>query len=118
MFLGNLAGIMAIFKYGRFKFFINVAVIFLFVRGLILGPWVQWYAFSEVWTGVPFVWNLTDNKTLVAFIFWMIAFFANRKKERPVYTIIAAIVMLIVYSIPHSIYGSQLAPETGEIIQN
>jgi hypothetical protein len=117
MFLGNLAGIMAIFKYRKFKFFTNVTVICLFIGGLILGPWVQWHAFGEAWAGVPFAWDLTDNKTLIAFIFWLIALFANRKKDQPVYTIVASIVMLIIYSIPHSMFGSQLDPETGEIIQ-
>jgi hypothetical protein len=41
----------------------------------------------------------------------------NRKKERPVYTIVASVVTLLMYAIPHSMYGSQLDPETGEIIQ-
>lgn len=117
MLLGNLAGIMGIFKYPEYKLFTNVTVIALFIGGMILGPWVQWHAFGEAWAGVPFAWDLTDNKTLVAFLFWLLAFFMNRKKERPVYTIVASIVMLIVYSIPHSMYGSQLDPETGEIIQ-
>ena len=117
MLLGNLAGIMAIFKHQKFKFYTTVTVITLFIGGMILGPWVQWYAFGEAWAGVPFAWDLTDNKTLLSFIFWILAFFMNRKKERPVYTIVASIIMLIVYSIPHSMYGSQLDPETGEIIQ-
>jgi len=117
MFLGNLAGIMAIFKHKKFIFYTNLTVITLLIGGMILGPWVQWYAFGEAWAGIPFAWDLTDNKTLLAFIFWIIAFFMNRKKERPVYTIVAALVMLMVYSIPHSMFGSQLNPETGEIIQ-
>ncbi len=117
MLLGNLAGIMALFKYKKYKFYTNATVIALFIGGMILGPWVQWYAFGEAWAGVPFAWDLTDNKTLVAFIFWLIAFFAIRKKERPVYVVVASIVMLIIYSIPHSMYGSQLDPETGKIIQ-
>lgn len=117
MLLGNLAGIMAVFKNKRFKFYTNITVIALFLGGMVLGPWVQWYAFGEAWAGVPFAWDLTDNKTLLAFIFWLLAFFMNRKKERPVYTVVASIVMLIIYSIPHSMYGSQLDPETGEIIQ-
>jgi len=117
MLLANLAGIMAIFRYPKFRFYTNVTVIALFIGGMILGPWVQWYAFNEAWAGVPFAWDLTDNKTLVAFIFWLIAFFMNRKKERPVYTIVASVVMLLVYSIPHSMFGSELDPETGEIIQ-
>ena len=117
MLLGNLAGVMAIFSYRKFRFYTNLTVIALFIGGLIFGPWVQLYAFNELWAGVPFAWDLTDNKTLVAFLFWLLAFIMNRKKERPVYTIVASIVMLLVYSIPHSMYGSQLDPETGEIIQ-
>lgn len=117
MLLGNLAGIMAIFKNARYKFYTNITLLALFIGGMVLGPWVQWYAFGEAWAGVPFAWDLTDNKTLLAFIFWGIAFFMNRKKDNPVYTILACIVMLIVYSIPHSMYGSQLNPDTGEIIQ-
>ncbi|WP_321343205.1 hypothetical protein [uncultured Draconibacterium sp.] len=117
MLLGNLAGIMAVFRHNRFKFYTTVTLFTLLVGGMILGPMVQLHAFGEAWAGVPFAWDLTDNKTLVAFIFWILAFVMNRKKERPVYTIVASIVMLIVYSIPHSMYGSQLDPETGEIIQ-
>lgn len=117
MFLGNVAGIMALFKYKKYRLFTNITVVALFIGGMILGPWVQLYAFGEAWAGVPFAWDLTDNKTLVAFLFWVLAFFMNRKKERPVYTIVASVVMLIVYSIPHSMFGSQLDPETGEIIQ-
>ena len=117
MLLANLAGIMAVFKYKKFRFYTNITLIALFIGGMILGPWVQWYAFGEAWAGVPFAWDLTDNKTLIAFLFWILAFFMNRKKERPVYTVIASVIMLVVYSIPHSMFGSELDPETGEIIQ-
>jgi hypothetical protein len=117
MFLSNLAGIMAVFRHKKFVFYGKITLITLFIGGLIFGPWVQWYAFGEAWAGVPFAWDLTDNKTLLAFLFWGLAFLMNRKKERPVYTVIATLVMLAVYSIPHSMFGSQLNPETGEIIQ-
>lgn len=117
MFLGNVAGIMAIFKHGKFRFYGTLTVIFLFTGGLILGPLVQKYAFGELWAGVPFAWDLTDNKTLIAFIFWVMAWYLNRKSEKPVYVIIASVVMIIVYSIPHSMFGSQLDPETGKVIQ-
>ncbi len=117
MFLGNLAGIMAVFRYKKFRFYTTSTLIALFIGGMIFGPWVQWYAFGEAWAGIPFAWDLTDNKTLLALLFWILAFVMNRKKERPVYTILASLVMLAVYSIPHSMYGSQLDPETGEIIQ-
>ena len=61
--------------------------------GMILGPIVQNFAFGELWTGVPFGWDLTDNKTLIAFLFWIIAVVMNRKKEKPLYTILAAVVL-------------------------
>ncbi len=117
MFLGNLAGTMAFFKHKRFKFYTTLTLITLFIGGMILGPLVQLYAFGEAWAGIPFAWDLTDNKTLLAFLFWILAFAMNRKQERPFYTVLAAMVMLLVYSIPHSMYGSELDPETGEIIQ-
>lgn len=117
MLLGNLAGIMAIFKHKQFKLYTNLTIITLFTGGLVFGPWVQWHAFGEAWAGVPFAWDLTDNKTLVSFLFWILAYIMNRKREQPTYTILAAIVMLLIYIIPHSMYGSQLDPKTGEIIQ-
>lgn len=117
MLLGNLAGIMAIFKNNRYTFYTTLTIISFFIGGMILGPVVQVYAFGEAWAGIPFAWDLTDNKTLVAFLFWILAFAMNRNKKRPVYTVVATVVMLLVYSIPHSMYGSELDPETGEIIQ-
>ncbi|WP_340110903.1 hypothetical protein [Maribellus mangrovi] len=117
MLLGNLAGIMAVFNHNRFKFYTTLTIIAFFIGGMILGPIVQLYAFGEAWAGIPFAWDLTDNKTLIAFLFWLLAFAMNRNKRRPIYTVVAAVVMLLVYSIPHSMYGSELDPETGEIIQ-
>jgi len=117
MFFANLAGVMAIFKHKMFRLFTIITLIFLGIGGMVLGPIVQYYAFGDAWTGIPFAWDLTDNKTLLAFVFWIIAVVMNRKKERPVYVILASLVMLAVYSIPHSMFGSQLDPETGKIIQ-
>ena len=69
------------------------------------------------WTGIPFGWDLTDNKTLIAFIFWILAVVMNRKKERPLYTALAAFVLLLVYSIPHSLFGSELDYTSGQVTQ-
>ncbi len=117
MLFANAAGLFAIGKSSLQKKYGLIALILLTVGGMILGPVVQDFAFDEFWAGVPFAWDLTDNKTLIAFIFWIAAVWLNRKSERPVYTIIAAVVTLIIFSIPHSMFGSELNPETGEIIQ-
>ncbi len=84
-------------------------IAFLFVGGLILGPIVQKYAFDAYWTGWPFGHDLTDNKTAVAFIGWVIAFFMYRKSKLPKrWALIAAILLMLVYLIPHSMLGSEL----------
>lgn len=82
---------------------------FLFVGGLILGPLVQLYAFDAWWTGWPFGTDLTDNKTAVAFLVWAGAAIALKRSKKPGRWILAAsIVMLLVYLIPHSLFGSEL----------
>jgi hypothetical protein len=80
-----------------------------FMGGFILGPVVQKYAFDALWTGVPFGWDLTDNKTLIAMLGWLWAWFLNRKQEsHRGWIIFAAVLMLAVYLIPHSVFGSEI----------
>jgi hypothetical protein len=117
MFFSNLAGIMSVVKYPRYKRYGIWTLIFLLAGGMILGPLVQYHAFGELWTGVPFGWDLTDNKTLIAVVFWIVAVAMNRKKDRPGYTLLAAFVLLLVYSIPHSLFGSELDYASGEVTQ-
>ncbi|MDZ7744022.1 MAG: hypothetical protein U5Q03_20390 [Bacteroidota bacterium] len=76
---------------------------------MILGPIVQKYAFDVYWAGWPFGHDLTDNKTLVSFIFWLIAVFVLRKNpENRTWPIIASVVLIAIYLIPHSVLGSEL----------
>lgn len=117
MLFANVAGLLAIFNFKQFKPITTVTLLLVLVGGMILGPVVQKYAFNEFWAGVPFGWDLTDNKTLIAFVFWIVAFFVNRKNPSRLWTIIASLVTLIIFAIPHSMFGSELDPETGEIIQ-
>ncbi|HEX2968737.1 MAG TPA: hypothetical protein VHO46_06495 [Bacteroidales bacterium] len=117
MLFSNLAGIMALVKYPKYKKYGVITLILLLIGGLILGPLVQYYAFGELWTGIPFGWDLTDNKVLIAVIFWIFAVIMNRKEDRPYYTALAAFVLLLVYSIPHSLFGSELDYASGEVIQ-
>jgi hypothetical protein len=117
MLFSTLAGLMSIIRYPRYKIYSVWTLGLLFLGGMILGPLVQKFAFGELWTGVPFGWDLTDNKTLIALIFWILAVFMNRKKDRPVYTALAAMVLLLVFSIPHSLLGSELDYASGEVTQ-
>lgn len=77
--------------------------------GFVLGPAVQKYAFDAWWTGVPFGWDLTDNKTLVAGLAWLWAVWRLRRAPAARGSVVlAALVMLAVFSIPHSVWGSQI----------
>ncbi|TAL66992.1 MAG: hypothetical protein EPN88_07695 [Bacteroidetes bacterium] len=117
MLFSTLAGLMAVIKYPLYKKYGIMTLILFTIGGMVLGPIVQNYAFGDLWTGIPFGWDLTDNKTLIALLFWILAVIMNRKKDRPVYTVVAAFILLLVFSIPHSLFGSQLNYSTGQVTQ-
>jgi hypothetical protein len=117
MLISNVAGLMAIARDEQFRFYTIFALILLTIGGMILGPIVQLYAFDDLWTGVPFGWDLTDNKTLIAFLAYLVAVVGNIKTKRPYLTIAAAVVVLLVFSIPHSVFGSEFDYTTGVIKQ-
>ena len=113
MFFGMLyasrAGLEALRKKRRLLGYTKITLILLGLGGMILGPIVQKYAFGVFWTGVPFGWDLTDNKTLITFVAWLIALlFVNRMRGSRGVVIAAAVITLVVFAIPHSLFGSQL----------
>ena len=86
--------------------------------GLVLGPIVQKYAFGAYWTGFPWGYDLTDNKLLIMWVVWLIACVWMGGKPRAdgknsaglgrFGVILASVVMVGVYLIPHSMQGSEL----------
>ena len=96
-------------KYLRFSFYL------LFIGGFILGPIVQKFAFDIFWSGFPFGSDLTDNKTLIALIALIAAVLTTKKPWNRWVTIAAILVMFVVFSIPHSMRGSELNHNTGTI---
>lgn len=117
MLFSNLSGLLAAFRVPSFRKYAMWTFGCLMIGGMVLGPLVQLYAFGELWTGIPYGWDLTDNKTLIAFAFWVLAIAMNRRAEKPFYTVLAAVVLLLIYSIPHSLFGSQLDYNTGTVTQ-
>lgn len=85
------------------------SMITLLAGGLILGPIVQKYAFDAYWTGWPFGHDLTDNKTALSFILWVVAYFIIRRNpQKRGWVLAACILQLAVYLIPHSVLGSEI----------
>ncbi|MEA2106178.1 MAG: hypothetical protein U9P82_05595 [Bacteroidota bacterium] len=116
MLISNLSGLFALGKIKQQVFYGRLTLMLLIAGGLIFGPIVQYFAFGQAWTGIPLGWDLTDNKTLIGIIFWIAAVVANRKKANYTYTLIASIVLLLIYIIPHSLFGSELDYEKGEVV--
>ena len=108
---------------GRILGLTRWALLLLGVGGLIFGPIMQWRAFGDAWTGIPFGWDLTDNKTLIAVVAWLAAYLAVRRADRGGdawrargWVLGAALLTLIVFSIPHSVLGTEFDYETGQRI--
>lgn len=109
MLFSTRTGLEALFKGISSYRYCFVTLVTLFIGGGILGPIVQKYAFGAYWTGWPFGHDFTDNKTLVALVFWGIAFFKlSKNKFDRKWAIIAAIILLAVYLVPHSVLGSEI----------
>ena len=111
---GIRAGLSALFGDGSMRRWTAVAFFAMTLGGMILGPMVQKSAFGEYWTGFPFGGDFTDNKMLIMWLAWALALaiigFKPKKKETisRATVIMAAVVMTIVYLIPHSLGGSTL----------
>jgi len=109
MLFSTLTGLLVIFRMKNTYLFAWLTVITTGVGVLILGPVMQKLAFDAFWTGWPFGHDLTDNKSLLAFIFWVIALVMMKKnRENRLWPIIASIVLLVVFLIPHSVLGSEI----------
>ncbi|MEO1438163.1 MAG: hypothetical protein AAFV80_21655 [Bacteroidota bacterium] len=111
---GIRAGLGALFNDGTMRLWTLVAFTSMTFGGMILGPIVQKYAFGEYWTGFPFGGDFTDNKMLIMWVAWAMALavigFKPKKKEgiSRAAVMLAALVMTVVYLIPHSMGGSTL----------
>lgn len=112
MFLGMLwstrAGLAAVTG-GPTRALTWTTLALLVVGGFVLGPLMQHQAFGKWWTGVPYGYDLTDNKTLVAIVAWALA--AWRVRVAPparLVVALAAILTIVVFAIPHSAWGTEI----------
>lgn len=100
---------------GNFKWMLWATILSLLLGAFVLGPIVQQYAFGVLWAGAPYGWDWTDNKVLVELLFWIFAAYLNRGAQRSRASVfLAGLVTLIVYFIPHSVFGSEYNYMTGK----
>ena len=109
MLFSTRSGFEAILKRPELRRLSLWTVVTLGIGGMILGPVVQKFAFGAFWTGWPFGGDLTDNKTILAFLFWAIALWRlHKQRDARGWAIAASVILFLVYMIPHSLLGSQL----------
>jgi len=114
MLIGMRAGLGALFAPANVRALSRLTLFGLTAGGLVLGPFVQKHAFGEYWTGFPWGYDLTDNKTLIMWAVWLVAVLALGGRAKRVggrgrmAVLAAALVMTTVYLIPHSMRGSEL----------
>ena len=99
-------------KYSRW---LKITVGTLFIGGFILGPLVQHVAFGPWWTGFPLGTDLTDNKTLLSFLFFVAALVTLKWKYNKWVVGLAILFMIAIFSIPHSVFGSEYDYTTQQI---
>lgn len=94
---------------------LKITVITLFAGGFILGPLVQHAAFGPWWAGFPYGTDLTDNKTLISFLFFLAALATLKWKHNRWVVALAVLLMIAIFSVPHSAYGSEYDYTTQKI---
>ncbi len=98
-----------------YKKWLWITVGTLFVGGFVLGPLVQHVAFGPWWTGFPYGTDLTDNKTLLSFLFFLAALATLKWKYNKWVVGLAVLFMIAIFSIPHSAYGSEYDYSTQQL---
>ena len=108
MFLSTRAGLEVFNPRPRLKGLAWGALATLFIGGMALGVFVTHYAFGEWWTGFPVGNDITDSKTLIALVGWIAAAIAvGRSKLEKAWVVLAALVTLVIFAIPHSWTASE-----------
>ncbi len=117
LLFSTMAAVEALRRGKRVKVYALLTAVSMLIGGLIMGPFMQKYAFGDWWTGWPWGSDLTDTKTMVAFFIWLIAYLVLRKNpSNRFWPLFAAFVTLAVFVIPHSVLGSEFDYSAGTVV--
>lgn len=92
-------------------------VVFTFIGGWPLGIALNWQRFGVLWEGFPFGYDITDNKTQLMFLFWVVVMlvswrsFFGRRTGRDLVSdrfyawvvMASALASLLIILLPHSL---------------
>ena len=92
-------------------------LVFTFIGGWPLGFLLNYQAFGPIWEGFPFGYDITDNKTQLIFLFWLVSLllvrgsFLGKGEERDwlgprgfaLAILLSYILSLFLFIVPHSL---------------
>ena len=107
--------LLLVITHKKYSKWLKITVGTLFIGGFIFGPLVQHFAFGPWWTGFPLGTDLTDNKTLLSFLFFFAALATLKWKYNKWVVALAVLFMIVIFSIPHSSYGSEYDYSTQQL---
>ncbi len=111
MLMSTRAGLECFARQPRLRAYSRWALGVLFVGGMIFGPLVLKHAFGIWWSGWPLGGDITDNKTLIALVGWIVAtLVAHRARAAKPWVFAASVLMFLVFMIPHSYRGTGFEP--------
>ena len=117
LLFSTMAAVEALRRGKKVSIYALLAAVSMFIGGLVMGPFMQKYAFGDWWTGWPWGSDLTDTKTMAAVIIWVIAYFVLRKNpSNRFWPVFAAIITLAIFIIPHSVLGSEFDYSAGAVV--
>lgn len=87
---------------------VNIATITFFITGFPIGCVIEKQVLGNYWEGIPFGWDITDSKTLIILVIWVILIWLQSKKKISVrnyakWVIINTIITIGLFMLPHSI---------------
>ena len=102
---------------GRLGFSVSFSAISVFIGGMLVGGLMTNYTFGGYWEGIPIGWDITDNKTLIILLYWLIMsilmkgtifkkdeeFNLLRPKSLAIFTLTGVLLTILLYIVPHSI---------------
>lgn len=87
---------------------VNLGIITFFITGFPIGWVIEKQVLGNYWEGIPFGWDITDSKTLIILVIWLIVIWLKTKNKMSIRTyakwvIINTIITIMLFLLPHSL---------------
>lgn len=87
---------------------VNWGITAFFITGFPIGWVIEKQVLGNYWEGIPFGWDITDSKTLIILILWLVFIILQRTGKITIKTfarwvIVNTIITVLLFLIPHSL---------------